>query len=84
MLSQNPKQNMKQQTSEQNKEDQEGMALGPSQTAWERAILVLRAAQMSHALVSLTTNLALTLTMQAITVGPSSQFCCGSTYLQES
>lgn len=58
MLSQDPKQNMKQQqTSEQNKEDQEGMALGPSQTAWERAILVLRAAQMSHALVSLTTIL---------------------------
>lgn len=59
------------------------MALGPSQTTWKKTIPVLGAAQMSHALVGLTTDLALTLTVQAIPVGPSSQFRCGGTYLQE-
>lgn len=59
------------------------MALGPSQTLSKKTTSIPKATYMSYAIVGLTTDLALTLSVQInfcsvqITVGPSSPFCCG-------
>lgn len=77
MVSQDPKQKIKTITTNLLAEQRRpgGHGSGTISDSMEKTIMVLSTAHMSYALVCLTTNLALTLTVQAITFGPSSQFC---------